>query len=494
MQVPYGPLAPDQGASALAICLVAEGVIPRPEGYGPAPTLVTPGGADALPDDPRGAITCIKRDGATAVFFLTETTLYLLENDYTWTEIANTFSCTGGDDWSCEQFGDKLLFTNTTDGLQAYDIEAGGAVSYISAAGDPREIFICANMVFGLDCKDNSGTRDNRLIRNSDFNDHTKWSGGAADTQPLEGGGELVCGFALKNNAAVIIQAHALRLLQFGNAGGSALYSLQEVSNWRGSASKKATVSFDGAVYGLSTDGFFRFSLERGLEFIGHGYVDDAFINTWVVLSRLKEVQGAIDPSRKIVVWRYPSDSDASSTVFENIIGFAWAYENPRWFTWLADTSYLSRLATSGYTLTTWESAFTDLAGSPNIGIGDRFWQGGGQFLAALGADLKIAGFSGTNQAARVRTSAQNSPVTGLIQWATGIDDAPGTLTLGVTQSLAEQMTFDPAKAASKVSAGRFPLRGRGLNIAFERSVPAGETWTELKGIDHIKASTGGPK
>lgn len=488
--IPYGPLAPDAGTTREGTCLVAQGVLPRTEGYGPAPQLVTPGGAAALPAAPRGAITCIKRDGTTAVFFLTETTLYLLENDYTWTSIQNGFSCTGGDDWSCEQFGDKLLFTNTTDGLQAYDIEAGGAVAYIAAAGDPREIFICANMVFALDCEDNTSTRDNRLIRNSDFNDHTKWSGGAADTQPLEGGGALIAGFALKNNTALIVQEHALRLLQFGNAGGSALYSLNEVSNWRGSASKKATISFDGTVYGLSTDGFFRFSL-NGLEFIGHGFIDDWFLNQRVAQARLAEVQGVADPGRKIVLWRYPTDADASSTVFENIIGFAWAFGEPRWFTWAENTTYLSRLATSGYTLTSAGAAFSTLAGAPDIPIGDRFWQGGGQFLAALGSDLKYAAFSGSNQAISLQTSTSNSPVTTLIQWATGIDDAPGTLTLGVSDSLEDALTWkDPA---SKGRAGRFPLRGRGMNIAFKRDVPAGSTLTELKGIDHIRGSAGGP-
>lgn len=490
MQFSYGPLAPDAKANAPGVCMIADGVLPLVEGYGPAQQLVTPAGATALPDDPRGAITVIKRTGTVQVYFLTEETLQSLGTDFTWTEIENGLSCTSGDDWSLEQFGDKLLYTNTTEGLRAYDVEAGGAAVAIAAAGDPRELFVCANMVFGLDCKDNAGDRNNRLIRNSDFNDHTDWTGGAADQQPLEKGGELVCGVNLKNAAAVIFQRDAMRLLQFGNAGGGAMYSLQEIANGRGSVGKKSVIAFDGTVYFLSTNGFFRFSLSTGLQAIGSGKIDAWFL-TQVALLDLPKVQASIDPARKVVLWRYPTSGDASAAVTEHVIGYSWEFD--RWFTWSVSMAYLSRVATPGYTLGSAGAAFGDLAGAPDIPIGDRFWQGGGEVLAALDGDLKYAAFSGTPQAVQIRTSTSNSPVTALIGWATPIDDAAGgTLQMGVSDSLDETLTWKTA--AAKVSGGRTPQRGRGLNLSFERVIPAGETWTYAKGVDHIRANTGGPK
>lgn len=484
MQFSFGPLAPDRGAGTLGIVLEAENVLPIPDGYGPAPTMVLPGGGDALPGAPRGGITCVKRDGTTQVFWFTADAVYSQGADYTFTLVANGYTCTSGDDWSACQFGDYLLYTNTTDGLWAYDMEGGGAPSYISAAGDPRQIFVNANMVFALDCKDNSGTRNNRLIRNSDFNDHTDWSGGSADQQPLESGAELIAGVGLKNGAAVTFQRASMRFIQFGNAGGGALYSLQEIAEGRGSVGAKSVIGFDGVVYFLSTDGFWQFS-QAGLVPIGDGFIDRYFLGLVPTLE-LKDVQAAIDPFRKVALWLYPAGGI--------IIGYCWAPSvQNRWFTWSTTATYLTRLATAGYT---WDAAGAIWAtwdDTPEIPFDDRFWQGGQQFLAALGADYKLYTYSGENAAATIRTATSPSPVTGLISWATSIDDCPTSqLSLGVSDALSDAITWK--SAASKTSSGRAPLRGRGKNIAFEWTAPAGATWTYAKGVDHVQAATGGPR
>lgn len=470
--------------------MVANGVLPKPQGFGPAQQLVTAATATALPAAPRGAITCLKRDGTTVVFGLTATALYQLSATYTFTLVANGYNCTSGDDWSAVQFGNFLLYTNTTDGLWAYNIELGGAPAAITAAGVPREIEIIANMVFAFDCKDTAGTRNNRLIRNSDFNDHTDWSGGAADYQPLETGGALLGGFNLRNGAAVIVQEKAMRVLQFGNAGGGALYSLQDVSLERGTVGRKSCVAFDGVLYGISTNGFFRFTLQSGLEYIGAGMIDEWFLSR-VSLANRSKIQGAIDPARKVVLWRYPSDGDPSATVTGNLLGYSWGFPNNPWFTWSANLAYLSRVATAGYTLEELDAFGT--VDSITISWDDRFWQGGQQVFAAFDSNLKYATFSGASQAATLTTTTQNSPVTTLIGWATGIDDAGGTLEIGVADALSDALVFKTP--AAKVSAGRFPLRARGLNVAFRRNIPAADpTFTFAKGVDHVRANSGGPK
>jgi len=490
MQFPYGPLAPDAGNAAAGVTLVANGVLPKPQGFGPAQALVTADTATALPGDPRGMVTCLLRDGVTKVFGLTVDSLYELGSDFTWTLIDNGYTCTSGDDWSCQQFGNFLLYTNTTDGLWAYDIENGGSPAYLPQAGDPREIFICANMVFGLDCKDTAGTRDNRLIRNSDFNDHTDWSTGGADYQPLEAGGELLAGYNLRNGAAVILQRNSLRVLQFGNVGGGALYSLQEVSTERGVVGKKSCVVFDGVLYGISTNGFFRFTLQAGLEFIGAGMIDEWFLSR-VALADLSSVQGAIDPARKIVLWRFPTDSDPSETVFTSQIGYSWGYPQNPWFTWSQPVAYLSRIATAGYTLEDLDAFGT--VDSITISWDDRFWQGGQQVFAAIDADGKYATFSGAAQEATITTATSNSPISALISWATPIDDASaGVLELAVADQLADTLTWKAG--VGKARNGAAPIRGRGLNIAFRRTIPEGSVWSFAKGIDHIRSSAQGPK
>lgn len=475
MQFPFGPFAPDRGAATPGICLVANNVLPIPDGYGPAPSMILPGAGTALPGPPRGSITCIKRDGTTQVFFFTATALYALEADYSFTLVDDGYSCTPGDDWSAEQFGNKLLYTNTADGLWAYDIETGGAPAYIAAAKDPRFIFVTANLVFGLDCLDDAGVRDNRLIRNSDFNDHTDWTQGAADYQPLERGAELLAGAPMKGGAAVIFQREAMRLIQFGNAGGGALYSLQEIADGRGSVGAKSVIAFDGVVYFLSTNGFWRFS-QAGLEPIGDGLLDRWFLDMVPTLE-LKDVQAAIDPFRKIALWIYPAGGV--------ILGYSWAPSiTNRWFTWSTTATYLSRLATSGYTWDTVGAIWPTWDDVPPIPFDDRFWQGGEQLLAALDANFRLVTFSGPNAAATIRTATTQD--FGLQSWIASVDDCPtAQISLGVAQTLHESLVWKSPVA--KVSSGGFPVRGRGNAKAIEWTAPAGASWSYAKGAQFGK-------
>lgn len=488
MQFPFDQFAPDAGETTPGVLLQAEGVQPLASGYGPAKDLFTPASAVALPDDPRGVISMRQADGTNSVFGFTVSDIYQLDSTFDWgAAIGTGFACTAGDDWSAAQFGTKLLCTNTTDGLKQYDIETPAGFSAIADAGDPREIFICSNTVVALDCLNNAGSRDNRLIRTSAIGNQNEWKKTGADYQPLEDGGAIVGGFDLKNNTGLIFQDAAMRMIQFGS-GGAGQFSLVKVADGRGSVGRRSIVGLDGIIYWLSTDGFKRFSLGGGIEHIGAGRVDRWFFDR-VAQTDLSSVDGAIDPFNKLVVWRYRSLSVTSETIFDDLIGYSWQFD--KWFHWSVQTASLSRIATPGYNL----DAMDDFGAldAISIALDDRFWQGGQPVFAALDADLKFATFSGAALAATLETGFVNSPVTGLIGWATGIDDASGgTLELGVKDALDDTATWKTG--ASKVSAGRFPLRGRGMNIGFRRNIPAGATWAYAKGVNHVKAASGGPK
>jgi len=486
--IPFGPLAPDAGDTTPGILTVANGVLPLREGYAPAPALSTQPGAEALPDDPRGIVSLVLNDGTWKVYAFTAGDWYSLDADYGWTSLTGDFACPDGDDWSRLHFGSYLLGTNTVDGLQAYNVETPAGFTHITDAGDPRFVFTSSNFVIGLDCKDESGTRNNRLIKTSGFNDHTNWKTDGADNQPLADGGALVFGADLKANSALVLQERAIRIMQFGDVGGGAQFSLQKLSDGVGSVGAKSCVAFDGAVYWIATDGFRKFSLAAGLETIGAGFVDDWFLTT-ADQGQLAQIQGAIDPLRKMVWWRFPRAGAESDTVFNDLIGYSWVWK--RWVTASQTTAYLSQVATPGVVLDNMES-YGDIDGI-EIPLDSRFWLGGQPLFAALDADYKFSTFAGGNQTARFTTSIANNPVTGLIGWATPIDDAAnGTLELGTTDQLANPIVWQTA--ASKVRNGSVPLRGRGLNIAFRYNIAAGETWSYAKGIDHVRAASGGPK
>jgi hypothetical protein len=146
MDYPFGPLAPDQGELTPGALMVADGVQPLAEGYGPFPSLSVSATATALSGAPRGLISYQTADGTWQVVGFTASTAELKQADDTWAAIDSGLSVTAGDDWCSLRFGTKLLYTNTTQGLRAYDVEAGGAASAVAAAKAPRWMFECGNI------------------------------------------------------------------------------------------------------------------------------------------------------------------------------------------------------------------------------------------------------------------------------------------------------------------------------------------------------------
>ena len=489
MDFPFGPWEPDRGETSPGRTFDASGVVPQAEGWGPMSSLTISSGATALAAAPRGVYSLTSNDGTWEVFAGTATNLYKMANDYSFASVDSSRNLTAGDDWSMAKFGSKLLYTNTTDGLLAYDVEAGGSAAAISAANAPRQIFVVANQVVGLDCLDSDGNRNNRLIRTSAFSDHTNWATDGADYQSLEDGGALVGGGAISETAAVVYQGRAMRLMDYSTSEGGAYFALRLIAAETGSIGARSLAFADGRAFSVATDGFYMFTLGGGLVPIGSERVNRWFLDT-VDQSSLSLVQAAIDPLRKIVWWRLKRAVDLSTTVSEIIIGYAWQLD--RWVPpAIVQTSYLCKSATPGYTTDTADSL--GLLDDIDTPLDSRFWQGGQPLFAAFDGSFKFGSFAGGAMAATIQSATSNSPVTGLIGWATPIDDAAGgTLALGVKDGLADDITWKPG--AAKGRAGRVRLRGRGMNIAFKRSIPANATWTVAKGVDHVQAATGGPK
>jgi hypothetical protein len=492
MDVPFGPWEPDRGETAPGITFDASNVIPHAEGWGPMPALVVSAGATALPAQPRGLAPLTTSDGTWNLYAGTSTNLYKMQNDYSWTSVDSGRTLTAGDDWSFARFGTKLLYTNTTDGLLAYDVEAGGASASISAAKKPRQIFVVANQVVGLDCLDSSSNRNNRLLRTSAFSDHTNWSTNGADYQPIEDGGALIGGGALSETAGVVLQERALRLMDYGSPSGSAYFALRLIATQTGSIGSRSHAFVDGRAFFWSTDGPYMYTLGGALVPIGSERMSRWWLNT-VDQSNLTLVQSAVDPLHKIVWWRFKRAVDSSTTVASVMIGYAWQVgDTGRWVPpVIVDTSYLTFAATPGYTVDTADAL--GLLDAIDIPLDSRFWQGGQPLFAALDGSYKFGTFSGGAMEASIQSGTANSPVTGLIGWATPIDDAAsGTLTLLVKDALSD--AFTTKTSSTKVSAGRTPQRGRGNNIAFIRDIPAYENWSYAKGVDHVIAASGGPK
>lgn len=469
----FGDFAPGLASTTPGRSAVIDGVVPIADGsYGPMAQLIVVTGADALAEAPRGQISFPTSDGTYVNFVATSSNWYQMDATGGLTSVTSGNNLPAGDNESFERFGNKLLGTNITDGLRAYDFETATDDGAISAAPAARQILVVGDVVVALDCDG-----DNQLIQNSDINDHTNWTSGSADKQPVENGGALIGGVAVSQGSAIIFQREAIRLMQFGGGGGGPLYSLTLVTENAGAVSAKGIVGVRGGAYFLDTDGFKRIFPGQLPEAIGVANGVSSWFLDQVGSDRLTEVEGAYDRFRQIVWWRFPVTGDSTS-VFSRMIGYH-IYMN-KWVTLTVNTAAIFTTALPGYTYDTMPDLAYDSV--DDVAYDDRLWAGGEPLFAGFNSDFKFSTFSGTPQAATLETFRQLLPRSEIITGITPETDAStATVQLGVSQNIYTASSFGTAAAIDDDGIARVNNGGKVAQLRL--NVPAGATWTYAKGF-----------
>ncbi len=448
--------------------------IPGGVGYGPYPDIAVASGAAALSAAPRGGIAIRLFDGSYQQFFATETTIEVMESDYTWTSIDTGRALGDGYDVSFAHFGSYLINSDAADGLMAYNVETPAGNNAVAGAPAAAFIFKSNNCIVAGNCDGN-----NRRFQTSGTGDHTAWKTKGANGKTLEDGGALVTGFDLKNKLALLLQEDAVRGLDFSGGG---LTSQFKIADGSGSVGARSAAAFNGTGYWLATDGFKRLTAGGPVEAIGAERVDKWFADT-VSTDNYIDVQAAIDPFRKVVFWRL------SAT---RLLGFAWALNGGAgaFFTATVATSALSQIATSALLLDDWDVFLDD----QDIPLDSRFFQGGQPVFAALNGDRKFSTFTGNPIMHTLRTCIVNSPVTGIGNWMTPMSKGSGlTYRVGTSDNMDNAITF-PVTYLTKERNGAVGVRFRGMNIQIEEFEDQGSEWEFSHGIDHFKKSTGGSR
>lgn len=474
MPINYGQFAPGLAAWNSVGSAVIDNVLPNEDGsYRPMSAGVTLPTADALPSAPRGQISFPNSVGAYLRFIATGDTWYAMDSEGGLTSIGTGYAVTSGDKESFVRFGSYLIGSNVVDGMRQYNAEIGGSVTAISGAPDARFLFVAANHVFALDCDGN-----NRLMRNSDANDHTNWTGGLAEYQSFEDGGALIGGCAISQGAALIFQREAVRILTFNTSGP--LYNLTLLANTAGAVSASSIVPISGGAAFMDTDGP-KFASSTGIVPLG----DKTGVANWFLsqtaAADLVLVDGAYDRFNRTVWWRYRSGSDAAD-VTSRMLGYH--IDSQRFTTATIDTSAIFSTATVGYTLDTMDS-FGPLD-TIDIPLDDRFWKGGEPLFGGMDADFKFFTFSGLALAATLETPLIQMPRSMLVNRATPIDDATGgTVELGVADRVGDALTWK--SPVELTASGSAPLRGRGRAFKLRRNIPAGAAWSSATGFDYLQ-------
>lgn len=466
MQFPFTVWHPDDKNTNAGLLESVEGAVPTPGGWGPFPQLVTPDGAAALSDTPRGIKSVQKPDNSWAVYAATETTIEELQSDFTWADVETGRTVTAGDDVSMCIFGIYLINTDTTDGMKAFDVTGGGTGTNDAISGAPsaRAVCVIGNALFGLGTSSNT-----RRFGSTDIGNYAKWTGGAADGGTFPDGGALVGGIELRDRVGVLFQDGAIRGVTFG--AGASTYAINKIESDVGCVAERTICGGGGRAFWWNDDGPWAIAAGGAPVPIGADK-----INGWAAdnigRQNFRNLQGTVDQGRKLALWRIDES---------RLLAFDWLKGE---FTIIpATTTALTRIATPALSVDDLTGTVDELVGSVDDLGGSTAPQLGG-----LNLSRKYATFTGANMAVTLTTRPVNNPVPGLINRATPIDDAnAGTLQIGVSDRLDAALTWKAGEA--KQPSGTVALRGRGKNIAFRRNVPAGAAWTYINGVDHLNVS-----
>lgn len=488
MMLNLGPFRPDMTDATVGILEGLSNVDIVPDGkgigYGPLASLIVASTSVALPAEPKGSLTCVTSEGAYVNFVMTSTNIYQLFSDGTYASIGSGYDLPPGDKWSSCQFGTKAIFTNTNDGMLEYDIQLAGAVTPIAGAPNARVVRVVFDALFAGDCDG-----ENRLMRNSDF-DYSNWSTGVSGYQPFATGGEIVGIEEIMDGIAIVLQRSAVRIIR--RIPDSSLYTQSLLAANKGAINPWCIVPVNGGVYYWDADGPYRAS-PAGVEAIGY-----AKVNRWLqgrlAVAANSGTEGAYDPQRDVIRWRYEAGTDNGSEVFANCIDFhPKAGETGEFVPVEEPTTALYTTSTPGYTMEELD-VFGDLD-SLGESLDSRVWFGGSPQIAGLDEDYRLGFFSGPPLAASFETSTISNNESSRINFLRPVTDSVDiTVQVGRSDRLADALTWNTA--AGLQPSGRIALSAptRGKNHRFRAEIPAGKVWTFINGFDDINPAIGGPK
>lgn len=488
----FGPFRPDMADTSEGILKDLKNAHIIPDGddgvaYGPLAGLSVASTAEALPAAPKGSLTCVTSAGVYVNFAMTSTNIYKMAADGTHTSIKGSLTLPAGDKWSACQFGTKAIFTNKSDGMLQYDIELGGSVTAITGAPKARIVRVVFDTLFAGDCDG-----ENRLLRNSDF-DYTNWSTGVSGYQPFPTGEEIVGIEEIMDGVAIVLQKNAVRILR--RIPDSSLYVQALLAANKGAINPWSIVPVGGAVYYRDSDGFY-VATPEGVRNIGYGKVNEWMLDR-LVTNANSGMEGAHDPAREVIRWRYEVSDDNGGPAYANSIDYHMrAGETGEFVPVEESTTALFTTAIPGYTMEELD-AFGDMD-TITESLDSRVWFGGEPRLAAMDENYKIGYFTARALEFLAETATISSNQSSRVNWCRPITDSEDvTIQVGRSDRLADDLTWNDA--AGLQASGRVALSSptRGKNHRFRASITGSAhaaPWSYIRGLDDINPAIGGPK
>ena len=511
---PWPEWLPDQADFSNAGSPLIRNCIPlTPRSYGPMPSAV-PHSLNTLAERCQGAYAMKAADGSIYIFAGDRQKLYMLPpgGSRTLGDVSRatggayaTPSPASGGFWSMTSFGTRVIATNGVDSIQTIMVPVGASPAFTplsATAPIAKYVATVKDFLFVANTIDGVGGPVPYRVWWSGINDPTNWPTPGTptalqvmsdyqDLQQTDLGNitGLQSGFAPGSDVVIFCQ-RGIYTASF--IGPPLLFSFRVAQGASGTLSPMSIVQShardnSGAIrpvcYYLSEDGFTAFdgsaSFPIGAQKFDREFfrqLDDAYVGY---------VQGVADPRSRAILWAFPSVG--SGGLFNRLLIYNWELSRAT-IVELQPASYAEFLTIAmygkGYTLDN-----IDEFGNLDViqpSFDDPFWTGNATSRVSFfdkDHRLNIAG--GPAMAPTLETT-EMQPSEGRRSWVQMIrpliDGGVATVAVGHRERLTDPVTWELPVAINAI--GECPQRATGRYLRFRLTMPAGQAFSHLLGLD----------
>lgn len=408
--IPLAEWMPDLPPLGNPGALIADNVIPAANSYRSFPNAVTAG--TGVGGRIQGAI--VARDAANNVYNYCgdASALYRLVG----TSFTSATRLVGGayatpvdDYWEFVQWGETVIGVNGNNGDAPQQISLGAANFAVLTGSPPkaRHIAVINNFVVMGNVSDSAvGVQ---RVRWSAINNANSWTVDAAtlaDQQDLLGDGGWIQKIVGGEQGGFVLQERAIWRMTF--VGSPLIFQFDKIKTNIGVYAPQSVVSFQGMIFFLSNDGFYKFNGST-ITPIGLNKVDNTFFED-LDSNYVYRVVAAIDPTRKLVLWSYPGTGNSGGNP-NRVLVYHWALDKWSRVTGVGgagfNLEFIMSSVSGGYTLDGLDALSTNVDALPYT-LDSTFYTGGQLNLSVFNSSHQLATLNGSALPATVQTGETN--------------------------------------------------------------------------------------
>jgi hypothetical protein len=466
-RINFGEWTPDQPGITNGLRR-AENVYSKLVGYGALPTVVdySLAASENLNNVVAGKTTA----GATLVFAGGSTKLFKLDAaDLSLDNVSKSGNYTTPTDqrWRFTQFGNVIIAANGQAKIQGYNLNSASLFADLSAdAPDARYVTVVRDFVVS-----GHQTSYYNRVQWSALGDESSWATSAttqADFQDIPDGGSIVG--VTGGEYGLILMDRSIHRMSY--VGSPLVFQFDNISRNLGCYEANSIIQYGGTTFFLGDDGFYACDGQQiipiGNEKINRFFFDNVDEGTLYLMS------AAVDPTKKLIIWAYASNSSATADSL-----LIYNFQTQRW---TSGTTTVDRIASTSTPAVTLEGM--DVYGNLDTILttfDSRLWLGGRLQLAGVDG-AKIVTFSGANATAYIETGDIEVPgaTSSITLVKPTVEGGSGSVALLSRRLLTESTVFGSQTAAD--AENRVSVRGIGRYHRLQLT-PTG-SWTSAVGMD----------